>query len=541
MKHKGISLRLWLIVGVSAAALLLVGAAGLLAAGALDRALGVANGQTIPSITAIDGAETALLRAQVNVLSHMTNIADGKKDEIEKALNADLAALEQQLAAQEKRVNGADEGKLMKADREGVKAFLVVVPEVLNLSRKNMDDAARHAVENDLLPAGAKALAALRAHADYNAQRSSVSAKAAADDAQRGHLMIASVIVLAIATVAGLGAMLVRGIADALRRVQDTVTRIGAERDFTLRVPVVRADELGRIAQSLNTLFESLQADLAALAGGASRVGTAAARVAQGADDGAASADAQSEAAAAMAAAMEQLTVTVSHIGDQAGEAHSLSRESGALAASGGEVIGRTLDDIAQISAAVDEASNRIRALGADSDRISSVVAVIREVAEQTNLLALNAAIEAARAGEQGRGFAVVADEVRKLAERTASSTREITKMVDAIRGGARAAIEGMDHAVDCVSQGVARANDASHAVQRIAHANASAEARVTEISDAIREQGRTSVAVAQRVEQIAQMAEDASRSSSVSASLARELDGLAVDMQRAISAYRLA
>ncbi len=540
MKHKGIALRLWLIVGVAAVALLLVGGAGLLATGALDRALGVANGQTIPSITAIDGAEAALLHAQVDVLSHMTNIADGKKDEIEKGLNANLATLERQLAAQEKRVSGAEEGKLMKADREGVKAFLAVVPEVLNLSRKNMDDAARHAVENDLLPAGAKALAALRAHADYNAQRSTASAKAAADDAQRGHLMIASVIVLAIATVAGLGAMLVRGIADALTRVQDTVTRIGAERDFTLRVPVARADELGRIAQSLNALFESLQTDLGALAGGASRVGTAAARVAQGADEGAASADAQSEAAAAMAAAMEQLTVTVSHIGDQAGEAHALSRESGALAASGGEVIGRTLDDIAQIAAAVDEASTRIRALGADSDRISSVVAVIREVAEQTNLLALNAAIEAARAGEQGRGFAVVADEVRKLAERTASSTREIAKMVDAIRGGARAAVEGMDHAVDCVSQGVARANDASHAVQRIAQANASAEARVTEISDAIREQGSTSVAVAQRVEQIAQMAEDASRSSSVSASLARELDSLAADMQRAISAYRL-
>jgi methyl-accepting chemotaxis protein len=541
MKNKGISLRLWLMVGVAAVALLLVGGAGLLATGSLDRALGVANRQTIPSISAIDGAEAALLRAQVDVLSHMTNIADGKKDEIEKALKADLVALEQALSAQEKRVTGADESRLMKADREGVNAFLAVLPEVLNLSRKNMDDAARHAVENDLRPAGVKALAALQAHADFNARQSVASAKSAAADAQRGHLLIGSVIALAITIVAGLGAMLVRGIADALRRVQETVTRIGQERDFTLRVPVVRADELGRIAQSLNGLFESLQSDLAVLAGGAGRVSTAAGRVALGAQDGAATADAQSEAASAMAAAMEQLTVSVAHIGEQAGEAHALSRESGVLAASGGEVIQRTLDDIGQIAAAVDEASTRIRTLGVDSDRISSVVAVIREVAEQTNLLALNAAIEAARAGEQGRGFAVVADEVRKLAERTASSTREITKMVDAIRGGARAAVEGMDLAVDCVSQGVARANDASVAVRRIADANASAAARVTEISDAIREQGSTSVAVAQRVEQIAQMAEAASRASGESATLARDLDVLALEMQQALVAYRLA
>ncbi|GAA5176951.1 methyl-accepting chemotaxis protein [Niveibacterium umoris] len=541
MKNKGISLRLWAMVGAAALALLLVGAAGMFAVRALDRALCIANGETIPAIGATAGAESALLRVQVDVLSHMTNIADAKKDAIEKTLAADLADLDKALASQEKRLSGSDEARLMKADRETVKAFLEVVPEVLALSRKNLDDAARHAVENDLLPAGAIALAALRAHADFNARRSAAEAAAAAESASRGRLQVSAVIVLGIAVVGVLGALLVRSISGALTRVLDTVTRIGRDHDFTLRVPVGRADELGLIAQSLNTLFDALQRDLALLANGVARVSGAAGRVANGAEGGAASADAQSDAAATMAAAMQQLTVSVAHIGDRAAEAHALSHESGELAHSGGEVIQRTLDDIAQIAAAVDAASERIRVLGADSDRISSVVAVIREVAEQTNLLALNAAIEAARAGEQGRGFAVVADEVRKLAERTASSTREIAGMVEAIRGGARAAVEGMDHAVACVSEGVARANDASAAVQRIAVANLNAEARVTEISDAIREQGSTSVAVAQRVEQIAQMAEAASRSSSEAAALARELDSLSGDMRQALAGYTLA
>ena len=241
-----------------------------------------------------------------------------------------------------------------------------------------------------------------------------------------------------------------------------------------------------------------------------------------------------------MAASVEEMTVSISHVSDRSEEAHSLSTESGKYAVEGETVIAQTVSDINQISQSVGLASQRIQELEAASHQISSIVSVIKEVADQTNLLALNAAIEAARAGEQGRGFAVVADEVRKLAERTSTSTQEISSRIDSIRTVSKDAVESMADAVNLVSTGVTRAGNASEAIQRISQASQHAVNMVEEITAAIREQSQASTTIAGSVEGIAQMAEESSVAAKNSAESARNLDEVAKEMREVVAAYRL-
>ena len=215
------------------------------------------------------------------------------------------------------------------------------------------------------------------------------------------------------------------------------------------------------------------------------------------------------------------------------------------IAASSGQkngesVVVKTVEDIDAIALSVSSSAELINRLETQSREIASVVNVIKEVADQTNLLALNAAIEAARAGEQGRGFAVVADEVRKLAERTGNSTREITDTIDVMREGAQAASTAMMNAVEQVTASVSRASGACDMIRKIGEGSREAVGMVSEITDAIHEQSASSTSVAQSVERIAQMAEQSAAAAQGGADTAQQLNTLAQEMRMVTDQYKL-
>ena len=192
-------------------------------------------------------------------------------------------------------------------------------------------------------------------------------------------------------------------------------------------------------------------------------------------------------------------------LSDDAAMVHTAASESDANRAAFEKIAGNLHAMFERISVA----GNSVEGLSRSAGEIGGIVQLIKEIAEQTNLLALNAAIEAARAGEQGRGFAVVADEVRNLAARTANSTREISEMVKSIQQGTAGAVEGMERGVERVNAGVARAEKAGEAMARIRQAAEQVQATVAEISHALREQSSASTEIAQQVEMIARMAEE--------------------------------
>jgi methyl-accepting chemotaxis protein len=535
-----IAKKLTLMVVSSTLALLAVSAAGMLSSARLEKALNYANTNTIPSIVTLEHMSKAVDEIRINVLLLALTSSDSVKNDIESRITDRRRDFEQLTKDYEALLDDDKDKQLLDDDKMAMMVYRSGVARALRLSKDSNSEGVRKLIETDLTPLAEKLTAAIQAHVAYNFEITHREEKASSSFASTARFLALGALVLGLAAVSLVGWFMTRSIRHALGNMQSLIMRIENQQDFTARAQIHSQDEIGVMGDLLNRLLAKLQANLKTIAEGAQKLSAASANMATSSDQVARASDQQSASASNMAASIEELTVSITHVGDRAGEANAQSTKSGQLAEAGARVIGQTVNDINDIADTVNAASGRIRELEAQSDRISSVVAVIREVADQTNLLALNAAIEAARAGEQGRGFAVVADEVRKLAERTAASTHEISSMVDTVRSSARNAVESMEHAVQRVSAGVARAAEANTAIRQIGESSEGAVEMVSEITHAIREQSSASTSIAQQVERIAQMAEESNAASRQSANSARELDTLANTMQRVVASYKL-
>ena len=312
-----------------------------------------------------------------------------------------------------------------------------------------------------------------------------------------------------------------------------------AEGDLTATIPV-RDQDTHSLMAATRKMQNSLRQMLDELRRNADGVANAAHEMATTSQQVAGASALQSEAAASMAAAVEEMTVSVNHVSDSAHHAHSVTTQTGALSNAGNQAIDDTVAEMQRISATVHQASGTIRAMGDSSQRISSIVGVIKDVADQTTPLALNAAIEAARAGEAGRGFAVVADEVRKLAERTAKATTEISDMVSTVQGNAEQAVSTMDETVARVAEGVSLARKTSESMLSINHGAQQVMDTVTDISNALREQGVASNEIAVNVENIARRSEENSSAVRAVAETALHLEKLAADTRQAVSRFHI-
>ncbi|SUD80320.1 biofilm dispersion protein BdlA [Pseudomonas putida] len=318
---------------------------------------------------------------------------------------------------------------------------------------------------------------------------------------------------------------LARNIADG--RLDNTIAIEGKDEVSTLQQAFVAMQD------RLRTMIGEIRASAEQLVGAADNISAASVQLS-------ASAQEQSSSASSMAATVEELTVSINHVSDNAVEAHAQSSESGRQSSEGGSVIQETLARMNQIAQTVEASAGQISELDSHAEQISSIVSVISGIAEQTNLLALNAAIEAARAGEQGRGFAVVADEVRLLAQRTGNSTQEITEMVKRIQSGTRDAVGQMEVGVQQVKGGVTLAQQAGEAIVSIRQSSGDVVRMVDQISLALREQTAASQDVARNVERIAQMSQQNSQAVEQTAETAGALQRLAQGLYGQVGVFRI-
>ncbi|MBI5923027.1 MAG: Cache 3/Cache 2 fusion domain-containing protein [Betaproteobacteria bacterium] len=310
--------------------------------------------------------------------------------------------------------------------------------------------------------------------------------------------------------------------------------------DLSSSMHTRREDEIGALMAALDHMRESLRQMIGKITSNAQSISELSALLSSTAGEVANQSEQQSEAAASAAAAVEEMTASIGHVSENARNSFTLAQQAGENAQRGGRIVESASMEMRNIADSVNQSSQRVHTLGEHSASISAIAGVIKEIADQTNLLALNAAIEAARAGEQGRGFAVVADEVRKLAERTAKSTEEITAMIGTVQSETEQVVETMRQAQERVNTGVAMASEAGRAMSEISDGSDQVVDTVNGISVALQQQSTASNLIATNVENIAGMSEKNAYAIQDVAKASGQLQESANSLQAAVKLFRV-
>ena len=313
-----------------------------------------------------------------------------------------------------------------------------------------------------------------------------------------------------------------------------------ANGDLTQKIDVTSEDEIGELSENANKMVEDINNALSQVLATTKMVASSANELSKDSAQIVGGAKSQSDKSTNVATAMEEMSATVTEIAKNSGEAANASKEARDMAVKGGDVVKKTLDGMGRIASSVERSANTIKVLEKSSAQIGEIVKVIDDIADQTNLLALNAAIEAARAGEQGRGFAVVADEVRKLAEKTSKATKEIADMIKGIQVDTKNAVSAMDEGTKEGKAGVSLAIEAGAALDKIVETVKRVSDMIAQIATAAEEQSATTEEITRNIGSIAEVSKDTMTKAEASSSVTEEMKKLAEELESLVNRFKL-
>ncbi len=310
--------------------------------------------------------------------------------------------------------------------------------------------------------------------------------------------------------------------------------------DVNTQFEINRKDEIGKLQEAFNSFVDSIRNTLIEVTHAATEVAKSTAEISSSAEQMAAGAQEQTTQAGEVASAVEEMTKTIIENSKNASYTAETARQAKEAAEKGGVVVKETITGMQSIAEVVRKSAETVRTLGTSSDQIGEIISVIDDIADQTNLLALNAAIEAARAGEQGRGFAVVADEVRKLAERTTKATKEIATMIKQIQTDTHHAVQSMEEGTKKVDEGITSADKAGVALQEIVAISQKVTDMVNQIAAASEQQSSASEQISKNVEGISTVTNQTARATQQIAQATDDLNKLTERLQHLVAQFNL-
>jgi methyl-accepting chemotaxis protein len=313
-----------------------------------------------------------------------------------------------------------------------------------------------------------------------------------------------------------------------------------ADGDLTVELKIEHDDEIGKLYSGFNKAVQNIKIMLGKVSEAVSATAKASNEISSSTEEMSAGAQEQSAQTSEVAGAVEEMTKTILETTRNSSIAAETAKNAGTSAKEGGKVVSETIVGMNRIAEVVKKSAETVHALGKSSDQIGEIVQVIDDIADQTNLLALNAAIEAARAGEQGRGFAVVADEVRKLAERTTKATKEIAGMIKQIQKDTSGAVESMSKGTEEVEIGISLADKAGKSLQEIIQGADKAVDVITRVAAASEEQSSTSEQISKSIEAISNVTNESSSGIREIARASEDLNRLTLNLQELIGKFNI-
>ena len=539
LRNMRIGLRASLSFGVLASLLVIVGLFGLGQMAKLRESALVIERSWMPSIENIHDSAAFVASIRLEALRLVTTDESRVRDTSRNLITRQRSDLQTLLDHHETLLTNDEEREMLKQVKTDVAGYLAIVSQMVDLIDKDQQQDAIDLLNNRLAPQGTLLSQSLEKLIVFNQNGVEAAADSAAQMYSSAQWVVGLIIVIALIATLLLAWLLTRSITAPLSQAL-TVARTIAAGDLSQPIKVQGHDEPAQLLTALATMQTQLQTTIRGISESAQQLASAAEEMSSVMEQSTRGLQAQNDEIEQAATAVTEMSAAVDEVAGNAVSSAEASQASDEDSKHGHYQISETISSIQNLVDEVLGASNKAEGLAVQAQDISKVLEVIRGIAGQTNLLALNAAIEAARAGEAGRGFAVVADEVRSLAQRTQDSTEEIEQMISGIQQGTQNTVEALNSSADHASQTLQRANSAGSALEKITAAISQISQRNLVIASAAEQQALVAREVDRSLVNIRDLSTQTAAGATQTSAASQELSRLAVDLNGLVTRFVL-